>query len=153
ARENIEVARAHALAQGLAVDYRVGRLEDLAGERLSFDAVLCLEVLEHVPDPAAFLKAASGVLRPGGLMLLSTINRTLKAFVLALLGAEYVVGWLPVGTHRWERFLTPAEVGAHLAAAGLGPARIKGLVYSPLAQEWSLGADCDVNYLAASVKP
>ena len=152
AAQNIAAARAHAAGQGLNVDYRVGRVEDLAGERLCFDALVCLEVLEHVPDPAAFLTTAAAVLRPGGLLLLSTINRTLKAFLLAIVGAEYVLGWLPVGTHQWERFITPDELTGHLAAAGLGPPRLKGLVYSPLAQAWSLAADCDVNYLAAAAK-
>jgi 2-polyprenyl-6-hydroxyphenyl methylase/3-demethylubiquinone-9 3-methyltransferase len=110
-------------------------------------------VVEHEPDVAAFLATCARLLRPGGLMLLSTINRTLKAYVLAIIGAEYVLGWLPVGTHRWDRFVTPQELGHHLRAAGLEEPVCKGLLYNPLKDEWSLGLDTDVNYLAAAAKP
>jgi 2-polyprenyl-6-hydroxyphenyl methylase / 3-demethylubiquinone-9 3-methyltransferase len=150
--EIIEAARRHAAGQGLDIDYRVGRVEDLAGESRTFDAVACLEVVEHVPDPGAFLKTCAGLVRPGGLMLLSTLNRTLKAYLFAIVGAEYVLRWLPVGTHRWERFITPNELARHLAAAGLAAPTIKGLVYNPLADTWSLADDIDVNYLAAAAK-
>jgi 2-polyprenyl-6-hydroxyphenyl methylase/3-demethylubiquinone-9 3-methyltransferase len=153
AQENIEAARQHASAQGLAIDYRAGRIEDLAGEGLSYDAVICLEVIEHVPDVSAFLATCARVLRPGGLMLLSTINRTLKAYALAIIGAEYVLRWLPVGTHRWDRFVTPQELRQHLRAAGLREPVLKGLFYNPLRDEWSLGSDTDVNYLASAGKP
>jgi 2-polyprenyl-6-hydroxyphenyl methylase/3-demethylubiquinone-9 3-methyltransferase len=153
APETIEAARRHAAGQRLAIDYRAGRVEDLsATEARAFDAVICLEVVEHVPDPAAFLAACAGLLRPGGLMLLSTLNRTVKAYLLAIIGAEYVLRWLPVGTHQWERFVTPEELGRHLAAAGLGRPVIKGLVYNPFADAWSLGGDTDVNYMAAAAK-
>jgi 2-polyprenyl-6-hydroxyphenyl methylase/3-demethylubiquinone-9 3-methyltransferase len=151
--ENIGVARQHAAGQGLSIDYRVGRVEELAVERPAFDAVVCLEVIEHVPDAAAFLKDCTALLRPGGLLLLSTINRTLKAYLLAVLAAEYILGWLPVGTHRWERFVTPAELDRHLRASGLGAARLTGLVYNPLSDGWRLAADTDVNYFAAAAKP
>jgi 2-polyprenyl-6-hydroxyphenyl methylase/3-demethylubiquinone-9 3-methyltransferase len=154
---NIEAARRHAAEtlepQGLAIDYRVGRVEDLAAEGRSFDAVSCLEVVEHVPDPAAFLATCAGLVRPGGLMLLSTINRTLKAYLLAIVGAEYVLRWLPVGTHQWERFITPDELARHLGAAGLGAPMLQGLVYNPMADTWSLSPDTDVNYFAAAAKP
>lgn len=153
ADENIEAARRHAAGQNLAIDYRVARVEDLASQGEMFDAVVCLEVVEHVPDVAAFLKACASLTRPGGLMLLSTINRTLKAYLLAIIGAEYVLRWLPVGTHQWERFVTPGELERHLGAAGLLTPRLKGLVYNPLQDEWSLGSDTDVNYLAAVAKP
>jgi 2-polyprenyl-6-hydroxyphenyl methylase/3-demethylubiquinone-9 3-methyltransferase len=152
AADNIEAARRHALGQGLAIDYRSARVEELAGEGRLFDAVACLEVVEHVPDPGAFLKLCAGLVRPGGLMLLSTINRTLKAYLLAIVGAEYVLRWLPMGTHRWERFVTPAELARHLQAAGFGAPAFKGLVYSPLGDAWSLSDDTDVNYFAAAVK-
>jgi 2-polyprenyl-6-hydroxyphenyl methylase/3-demethylubiquinone-9 3-methyltransferase len=150
--ETVEAALRHAAGQGLDIDYRVGRVEDLVGEACTFDAVVCLEVVEHVPDPGAFLKTCAGLVRPGGLMLLSTLNRTLKAYLFAIVGGEYVLRWLPVGTHRWERFITPGELAQHLAAAGLAVPTIKGLVYNPLADTWSLANDTDVNYLAAAAK-
>lgn len=151
--ENIEAARRHATAQGLAIDYRVGTVESLASTGAAFDVVVCLEVVEHVPDVAAFLATCGRLLRPGGVMLLSTINRTLKAYMLAIIGAEYVLRWLPVGTHQWDRFVTPDELSRHLAGAGLAPPRFSGMVYNPLADSWSLSGDTDVNYLAASAKP
>jgi len=151
--ENVEAARQHAAGGALGITYRAGRVEELAAEGLTFDAVVCLEVVEHVPDPAAFLRASAALIGPGGLMLLSTINRTLKAYLLAIVGAEYVLRWLPVGTHRWDRFITPDELARHLRAAGLEAPVIKGLVYNPLADTWTLGSDTDVNYLAAAAKP
>jgi 2-polyprenyl-6-hydroxyphenyl methylase / 3-demethylubiquinone-9 3-methyltransferase len=153
ALENIEAARQHASAQGLAIAYRAGRVEDLAAEGLLFDAVICLEVVEHVPDVGTFIATCARLVRPGGLMLLSTINRTLKAYALAIVGAEYVLRWLPVGTHRWDRFVTPQELRQHLEAAGLREPVLKGLLYNPLKNEWSLGTDTDVNYLASAGKP
>ena len=153
APDNVETARAHAEGQGLAIAYRAARVEDLAAEGATFDAVVCLEVIEHVPDPGAFLKTCAGLLRPGGVMLLSTINRTVKAYLLAIVGAEYVLRWLPVGTHQWERFVTPDELSRHLQAAGLGAPTLQGLVYSPLDDAWSLSSDTDVNYFAAAPKP
>jgi 2-polyprenyl-6-hydroxyphenyl methylase / 3-demethylubiquinone-9 3-methyltransferase len=151
--ENIEAARRHAEGQHLAIEYRAARIEDLASERQQFDAVSCLEVVEHVPDPGAFLKTCATLVRPGGLMLLSTINRTAKAYVLAIVGAEYVLRWLPVGTHQWDRFVTPEELGRYLRDAGLGSPSLRGLVYSPFADTWSLSSDTDVNYFAAAAKP
>jgi 2-polyprenyl-6-hydroxyphenyl methylase/3-demethylubiquinone-9 3-methyltransferase len=115
--------------------------------------VVCLEVVEHVPDPAAFLKISAGLVRPGGLMLLSTINRTMKAYLLAIIGGEYVLRWLPVGTHQWDRFVEPQELARYLEAAGLRPPVCKGLVYNPLSDVWSVGGDTDVNYLASAAKP
>ena len=153
APENIEAASRHAAGHGLDIHYRAGRIEDLAAESATFDALVCLEVVEHVPDPGAFLKTAAGLVRPGGLMLLSTINRTMKAYLLAIIGAEYVLRWLPVGTHQWDRFVTPEELARYLEAAGLKRPACTGLVYNPLSDTWSLGADTDVNYLAAAAKP
>ncbi|HEX6001115.1 MAG TPA: bifunctional 2-polyprenyl-6-hydroxyphenol methylase/3-demethylubiquinol 3-O-methyltransferase UbiG [Hyphomicrobiaceae bacterium] len=152
AEESIEAARRHAEGQGLAIDYRVARVEDLAAEGRTFDAISCLEVIEHVPDPAAFLKTCASLVRPGGLMLLSTLNRTIKAYLLAVVGAEYVLRWLPVGTHQWERFVTPDELARYLEAAGLSTPTIRGLVYNPLKDTWSLADDTDVNYFAAAAK-
>ena len=151
--ETIAVAEEHARGQGLKIDYRAARVEDIAAEQTTFDAVLCLEVIEHVPDPGAFLKACAALVRPGGMLILSTINRTMKAFALAIVGAEYVLRWLPVGTHQWERFITPGELKDHAAAASLEVRSTQGLVYRPLRDEWMLGADTDVNYLAAIVRP
>ena len=152
AAENIEAARRHAEAQGLAIDYRATTVESLAETGVTFDAVLCLEVVEHVPDPAEFIARVAALVRPGGIAVLSTINRTLKAFGLAIVGAEYVLRWLPVGTHQWERFVTPDEMKRHLAAAGLGPTAFMGLVYSPFRGIWELSDDLDVNYLVAAGK-
>lgn len=153
APENIVVARQHASLQGLTIDYQVGRVEELAEQGRLYDAVVCLEVVEHVPDVGAFLASCGRLLRPGGLMLLSTINRTLKAYALAIIGAEYVLRWLPVGTHRWDRFVTPQELAQHLRSAGLTEPSLRGLLYNPFQDAWSLGSDTDVNYLAAAAKP
>ncbi len=151
-RENIEAARRHAVDAGLAIDYRETTVEALTATGATFDAVLCLEVIEHVPEPATFLKLCAGLVRPGGLMIVSTINRTVKAYLLAIVGAEYVLRWLPAGTHQWERFVTPDEMARYLAGAGLGPGHTEGMVYSPLSDSWSLSADTDVNYLSAAAK-
>ena len=151
-RENIEAARRHATDSGLTIDYRETTVEALLATGATFDAVLCLEVIEHVPDPAAFLTVCAGLVRPGGLMIVSTINRTVKAYLLAIVGAEYVLRWLPAGTHQWERFVTPDELARHLAAAGLGAVHTEGMVYSPFTDTWSLSADTDVNYLSAAGK-
>jgi 2-polyprenyl-6-hydroxyphenyl methylase/3-demethylubiquinone-9 3-methyltransferase len=153
AAENIAVARQHAIAQGLTIDYRAGLVEELDAQGSLYDGIVCLEVVEHVPDVGAFLSSCGRLLRPGGLMLLSTINRTLKAYALAIVGAEYVLGWLPVGTHRWDRFVTPQELAAYLRGAGLAEPTLRGLLYNPFRDEWSLGSDTDVNYLAAAAKP
>jgi 2-polyprenyl-6-hydroxyphenyl methylase / 3-demethylubiquinone-9 3-methyltransferase len=151
--ENIEAARRHAAGQGLAIDYVNATVEDLQGQGRTFDAVLCLEVVEHVPDVGTFLESCAALVRPGGLMLLSTINRTMKAYLLAIVGAEYVLRWLPVGTHQWDRFVTPEELAGHLAGAGLSQFSCAGLVYNPLADTWSIGGDTDVNYVARAAKP
>lgn len=153
AEPNVNAARAHAEPQELTVTYRAAQVEDLAAEGATFDAVVCLEVVEHVPDVGAFLAACAGLVRPGGIMVLSTINRTVKAFALAIVGAEYVLRWLPVGTHQWDRFVRPDELGRHLAAAGLEIGHVEGLVYNPLTDIWSRGRDTDVNYLASAVRP
>jgi 2-polyprenyl-6-hydroxyphenyl methylase / 3-demethylubiquinone-9 3-methyltransferase len=150
---NIQIAKGHAEPQGLAIDYRVAKSGDLVRAGQVYDAVACLEVIEHVPDPAAFVKECAALVRPGGLLVLSTINRTLKAYALAIVGAEYVLQWLPRGTHQWERFVTPDEMTAFAAAAGLNAPRFEGMSYNPLQDRWALSADTDVNYLAAMAKP
>lgn len=153
AAETIEAARRHAASQGLAIDYRSGLVEDLVAEGGTFDCVLCLEVIEHVPDVAAFLAMCAKLVRPGGLLILSTINRTLKAYALAIVGAEYILRWLPVGTHQWERFVTPDELARYAKAAGLAMSAREGLVYNPVTDAWSLSSDLDVNYMASAVRP
>jgi len=150
---NIAIARGHAEPQGLAIDYRVATVEELGPAGEQYDAVVCLEVVEHVPDVAAFVKALAGVVRPGGILVLSTINRTAKSYALAIVAAEYVLGWLPRGTHQWERFVTPDEMTRYLSAAGLAPPRYEGFVFNPLRDAWRLADDTGVNYLASAVKP
>lgn len=153
AKENIAAAIQHAAPQGLAIDYRACRAEDLLQEQARFDAVVCLEVIEHVPDPQAFIRTCAALVRPGGLFIASTINRTIKAYALAIVGAEYILRWLPVGTHQWDRFVTPEELTRCCEAAGLQAPTCEGLIYNPLSDRWSLGADTDVNYMAAASKP
>ncbi len=153
AEANIGAARRHAETSGLTIDYRAASAEDLAAGGSLFDIVVCLEVVEHVPDPAAFVATCGQLVRPGGLLVLSTINRTMKAYMLAIVGAEYVLRWLPVGTHQWDRFITPQELDGHVQAAGLNGLACEGLVYNPLADRWSLGRDTDVNYIGAAAKP
>ncbi len=150
AEPTIAAARQHAKAQGLEIDYRAARAEDLLDEGARFDAVLVMEVVEHVPDVGVFLAICAGLLRPGGRMILSTINRTLKSYALAILGAEYILRWLPVGTHQWDRFVTLEELGIALDGAGLKLSDTTGLVYAPLRDEWQLADDTDVNYLASA---
>jgi len=153
AEENIAAARAHASEQGLGIDYRAARVEDLAAEGAQFDAAMALEVVEHVPDIPDFIAVCASVVRPGGLMLLSTINRTAKAFALAIVGAEYVLRWLPRGTHQWDRFVTPEELHDALAASGLTETARRGLTYNPLSRAWRLSDDTSVNYFMAAAKP
>ncbi|MEZ5816957.1 MAG: bifunctional 2-polyprenyl-6-hydroxyphenol methylase/3-demethylubiquinol 3-O-methyltransferase UbiG [Hyphomicrobiaceae bacterium] len=150
--DNIAAARSHAALSALEIDYRSVTAEELAAGGQTFDAVLCLEVVEHVPDPAGFIRLASGLVRPGGILVASTINRTMKAWLLAIVGAEYVLRWLPAGTHRWDRFVTPDEMARFMAAAGLSGIAFEGLVYDPLADVWSLSTDTDVNYFASARK-
>ena len=116
----------------------------------TFDVVLCLEVVEHIPNVRAFLKVVAALVRPGGLLVLSTINRTLKSYALAIIGAEYVLRWLPAGTHQWDRFLTPAELADHTVAIGLQPLPPRGIVFNPFEDAWSLSPDTGVNYIMAA---
>lgn len=152
AGDNIAAAQSHAGTSGLDINYRVATAEVLAAEGAVFDAVLCLEVVEHVTDPAAFIALASGLVRPGGVLIASTINRTMKAWLLAIVGAEYILRWLPAGTHRWDRFVTPDELARFMAGASIERISFEGLVYDPLADRWSLSPDTDVNYFAVGVK-
>lgn len=151
--ENIGVATVHAKQQGLSIDYRVARVEDLASAGETFDVTVCLEVIEHVPDPAQFIASCAQTVKPGGLLIVSTINRTLKAYGLAIVAAEHLLRWLPPGTHQWDRFVTADELKAALTEGGLESPRMAGLVYDPLRDRWTVGDDTDVNYIAAAAKP
>jgi 2-polyprenyl-6-hydroxyphenyl methylase/3-demethylubiquinone-9 3-methyltransferase len=150
APRSIEIARAHAAATGAELTYREGVVEDLAREHAKFDVVLAMEVVEHVNDVPAFIAAAASLARPGGLFALSTLNRTWKSFALAIVGAEYILRWLPAGTHRWEQFVTPHELAGALRAAGLRVKARQGLTYDPLRRSWRLSSDLAVNYFMAA---
>jgi 2-polyprenyl-6-hydroxyphenyl methylase/3-demethylubiquinone-9 3-methyltransferase len=152
AQENINAARAHAATSGVAVTYRAETAEALLAAGEHFDVVVASEVIEHVNDPKAFIATLAGLAKPGGVVLLSTLNRTLKSFALGIVGAEYILRWLPRGTHDWEKFVTPKEMAAHARAAGLAPGQTRGMIYNPLKREWNLGADTDVNYWFAADK-
>ena len=148
AARNIAVAALHAGKQGLEIDYRQGAAEAVADSGRQFDIVLALEIVEHVADVGLFLQSCGRMVKPGGLLFLSTLNRTAKAWLLAIAGAEYVLGWLPRGTHDWKKFLKPSEVVAVLRAGGIEAQEIVGVVYSPLSRAWSLNKrDLDVNYM------
>ena len=154
AARNIPVARIHAEKMGLAIDYRITTAEDLAAAGETFDAVLNMEVVEHVPDPQAFLDACAALVRPGGLMITSTINRNPKSYLMAIVGAEHVMRWLPKGTHDWAKFITPPELESMLTRAGLDFVDAKGFVFNPLAWSWRISdRDLSVNYVTAAVKP
>ena len=152
APEAIAAAKAHAEAGGLAIDYRAATAEELPASGANYDAVLLLEVVEHVPDVPAFLKIVAGLVKPGGMIILSTLNRTLKAYALAIVGAEFILRWLPIGTHQWDRFVRPDELRAALEGAGLNLNDTTGLIYDPFADEWRLGSDTDVNYFATAMR-
>jgi 2-polyprenyl-6-hydroxyphenyl methylase / 3-demethylubiquinone-9 3-methyltransferase len=149
---NIAIAKGHAEPQGLAIDYRAVRVEDLVAAGHTFDIVACLEVVEHVPDVEKFIAECAALVRPGGLAIFSTLNRTFKSWALAIVGAEYVLGWLPRGTHQWDRFVTPDEMTRHSTSAGLSTPRFEGITYSALQDVWSLAPNTDVNYLASMSK-
>jgi 2-polyprenyl-6-hydroxyphenyl methylase/3-demethylubiquinone-9 3-methyltransferase len=147
---NIAAAKRHAGQGGLAIDYRCGSAEDLLAANETFDAVLAMEVVEHVADVALFIASCAALTRPGGLVIVATINRTLKSFALAIVGAEYILRWLPVGTHRWDRFVTPNELEIALEQSGLRVLDQHGVVYDLLRDEWRLSTDLDVNYMLAA---
>ena len=154
APELIKVAKLHRLESGVAVDYRLQSVEALAAEQPgSFDAITCMEMLEHVPDPSAIIAACASLLKPGGQLFLSTLNRTPAAFALAIVGAEYVARLLPKGTHQYQDFIKPAELAAWLRAADLQMQDVSGLAYEPWRNGARLISRTDVNYLASASKP
>jgi 2-polyprenyl-6-hydroxyphenyl methylase/3-demethylubiquinone-9 3-methyltransferase len=153
APDNIKAAALHAERGGLAIDYRVAAAETLAAAGERFDVVLAMEVIEHVADAGLFVRACAGMVKPGGLMIAATLNRTLKSFALAIVGAEYVLRWLPRGTHRWDKFLLPHELEGALKAAGLTVTDETGVIYNPLTDTWRLSPDMDVNYMVTAAKP
>ena len=151
---NIPVARAHAQQSGLDIDYRHTTAEAMGDAGELFDVILNMEVVEHVADPLAYLTACQRLLKPGGLHLCSTINRNAKSFAAAIVGAEFIMRWLPKGTHDWAKFITPDELSALLRQAGLDPVDRKGFQFNPVSWRWSLSdRDLSVNYVTASLKP
>lgn len=152
--QNIGTARAHAAQGDLPIRYLAQTVEQLAqNEAASFDVVLCMEVIEHVSDPEAFLKTVASMVKPGGILFLATLNRTLKAHALAIVGAEYILNWVPRGTHDWNKFLSPDELVRFLDGTALTPEPAIGVSFNPLTQKWSLSDDTDVNYMMIAKSP
>lgn len=150
--ENIAAASAHAEASGVAMDYRATTAEDLAASGETFDVVLAMEVVEHVVDVEAFVATCASMVKPGGLMVAATLNRTLKSFALAIVGAEYVLRWLPRGTHQWDKFVTPNELETAFESSGLRVTGERGVIYNLFADRWQLSSDMDVNYMLVAEK-
>lgn len=150
----LKVADLHSLESGVKVEYRKLTAEDMAAQApASFDVVTCMEMLEHVPDPAGTVRAAAALAKPGGWVFFSTLNRNPKSYLFAIIGAEYVLRLLPRGTHDYMKFIKPSELAAHVRAAALELVELKGMSYQPLTQKYSLGSDVSVNYLVACRKP
>jgi 2-polyprenyl-6-hydroxyphenyl methylase / 3-demethylubiquinone-9 3-methyltransferase len=147
---NIGTARAHAAGSGLIINYRAATAEKLVAEGLTFDVVLNMEVVEHVADVGAYLAACAGLLKPGGITIVATLNKTLKSLALAKIGAEYVLGWLPRGTHDWNRFVAPEELRVRLEENGLSILKTQGVSFDPLNWDWKLSSDVDVNYMVVA---
>jgi 2-polyprenyl-6-hydroxyphenyl methylase/3-demethylubiquinone-9 3-methyltransferase len=150
---NVAVARRHAERAGLWVDYREEEVEAVVERGERFDIVLAMEVVEHVADVPAFVAACCRAVKPGGLLVMATINRTLRAYALAIVGGEYVLGWLPTGTHQWEKFVTPDELADAIEDGGLEVADRRGVVYNPFADQWMLARDTAVNYMISAKSP
>jgi 2-polyprenyl-6-hydroxyphenyl methylase/3-demethylubiquinone-9 3-methyltransferase len=152
AEENVQAAAAHATASGVPIDYLCATAESLLAEGRQFDVVLAMEIIEHVADTSAFIATTAHLLRPGGLLLVATINRTLKSLALAKVGAEYVLRWLPPGTHDWNRFIRPDALRGMIENAGLTPLRTAGMTFDPLTWDWHLSRDTNVNYVAVATR-
>lgn len=152
APENVAAARVHAERSGLEIDYRATTAEELADAGEQFDIVLAMEVVEHVADVNLFVRRCAEMVKPSGFMILATLNRTMKSFALAIVGAEYVLRWLPVGTHDWKKFVTPDELEAALNSASMEVTDETGVIYNPLNDEWRKADDMDVNYMLLAQK-
>lgn len=152
--KNVKTAKTHAKQGGVEVDYRHGTIEQMveAGET-PYDVVLNMEVIEHVANPRDFIADCAAMVRPGGIMMCSTINRTLKAFAFAIVGAEYVLRWLPRGTHQYDKLVRPSELTAYLKLAGLNVERVTGMSLNPMTERWRLNDDTSINYVTSAVKP
>ena len=154
AERNIPVARLHAEQSGLTIDYRHTTAEALAESGEQFDVVLAMEIVEHVADPQGFITTCRDLLKPGGLMVMSTLNRTTKSFLAAIIGAEWIMRWLPKGTHDWAKFIQPDELRAMITRGGLDPVDSKGFVFNPVSWQWTISdRDLSVNYVTASIRP
>ena len=152
-KENIKVAKAHAAAHGLEIDYQATTVEKIAASGKQFDAVTALEIVEHVADVPLFVKALCKIVKPGGVLIMSTLNRTPKSYLLGIVAAEHILRWVPTGTHDWKKFLKPSELQREIEPHGLEVTDVRGLIYSPLTRDFSLSArDLDVNYLLTAVK-
>jgi 2-polyprenyl-6-hydroxyphenyl methylase / 3-demethylubiquinone-9 3-methyltransferase len=149
---NIAVARRHAAQSGLTIDYRAATAEELAAAGEMFDVVLAMEVVEHVADVNLFVERTAAMVKSGGLLFAATLNRTAKSFALAIVGAEYILRWLPRGTHRWDKFVTPNELEIAIAQSGLKIAAETGVIYNLFADRWQLSRDMDVNYMMVAEK-
>lgn len=149
---NIGTAKAHAAQSGLAIDYLASSAESLVAQGADFDVVLNMEVVEHVADVAAYLAACAALVKPGGLTFVATLNKTLKSLALAKLGAEYVLNWLPRGTHDWNRFIAPGDLKRSLEDSGLIALKTQGVSFDPLNWDWKLSSDVDVNYMVVAKK-
>jgi 2-polyprenyl-6-hydroxyphenyl methylase/3-demethylubiquinone-9 3-methyltransferase len=145
--KNIGTAKSHAAQSGVTINYRTADAESLVSEKQKFDVVLNMEVVEHVADLEGYLSATASLVKPGGIMIVATINKTLKALALAKVAAEYILGWLPPGTHDWEKFVAPEKLRVMLEESGLNILKTQGIVFDPFAWEWRLSSDTDVNYL------
>ncbi|WP_373085863.1 bifunctional 2-polyprenyl-6-hydroxyphenol methylase/3-demethylubiquinol 3-O-methyltransferase UbiG [Sneathiella sp.] len=153
AEKNIQVASVHAEKAGLDIDYRHMTAEDMARDGEKFDVILNMEVIEHVADVDGFVAACAALLKPGGIMFIATLNRTPKSFAFAIVGAEYILRWLPRGTHRWKKFLKPSEVVKCIRREGLVVDEIAGATYNPFEDRWHLSKDLSVNYMLSATKP
>ena len=151
--KNVGTARAHAAQSGLAIDYRAAAAESLAAQGAAFDVVLNMEVVEHVADVSAYLTACARLVKPGGITIVATLNKTLKSLALAKFAAEYVLGWMPRGTHDWSRFIPPAQLQKFLEEAGLTILKTQGVFFDIPSWDWRLSSDVDVNYVMVAVKP